>query len=53
MHGRKDELFLLRSGEDLIEIDRHAQGDKEEPADARPDPVRRLEGRGCDELRPE
>lgn len=51
--GREDELLLLAGREDFVQVDWDAQGDEEEPADARPDPVGWLEGRWGDELRPQ
>jgi len=49
----EDELLLLGGGEDLVQVDGYAEGDEEEPADARADPVRGLEGRRRNELGPE
>lgn len=40
--GWENELFLLRCREDLVEVDGHAEGDKEETPDAGFDPVLRL-----------
>lgn len=44
---------MLAGRKDLIEVDGHAERDEEEAADARTDPVGRLERGRVDELRPE
>ena len=51
--GGEDEFLLLGGREDFVEVDGDAEGDEEEAADARADPVGGLEGRGRDELGPE
>lgn len=53
MCRRQNQLFLLGSGQDLVEVDRDAKGDKEEAADTGADPVRGLEGWRSDELGPQ
>jgi hypothetical protein len=44
---------LFGGGEDLVEIDGDAEGDKEESPYAGADPIGGSEGRGCYELGPE
>lgn len=44
---------MFRGGKDFIKVNRHAERNKEEPPDSRADPIWRLEGRRCDQLRPE
>lgn len=51
--GGEDEFFLLRCGQDFVEVDGDAEGDEEEASDAAADPVGGLQGRGRDELGPE
>lgn len=53
MDGGQDEFLLLGGGEDFVEVDRHAERDEEEAADAGADPVGGLERWWGDELRPE
>lgn len=42
LEGGEDKLLLLLCGEDFVKIDRNAEGDEEEAADARDFPVRGL-----------
>ena len=53
MQRGQDELLLLGRGQDLVEVDGDAEGDEEEPAYGRADPVRGLQRWWGSQLGPE